>query len=146
MSGVLLILGFLATSAEAGEYRLLEIDRVDFEAQKLRPENRDPYSPQFTENWRERAAIKWDITILEYGYWRNNVHTETAGSGSTVKTVGWEWEAGVRLGKYADVFHYHHSRHIMEGEPEARFNEGKGNQFPVEDALGVRFHLYRKDK
>ena len=134
------------TIANAGEWRLLETDKVDLEYSQLNPHNRDPYAPNFTGKWRERGALKWDLSIARYRdwglFWNNNIHTETIDSGA-VKTVGWEWELGIQLGKYADLFHHHHSRHIMDEKPQIDAYNGKYNQFPVEDSLVLRIHLYR---
>ncbi len=138
----LLICWILSADAYAGEWRLLDIDRLDFTYSRLRPENRDPYYPEGTGRWRDRAALEWDIVLLEYGYWRNNLHTETLEPGGTVKTVGWEWEAGVEVGKWFDVFAHHHSRHVMEQDTEKRFDSH--NQFPVEDSYGIRVHILRR--
>lgn len=131
-----------SSSLVAAEFRLLELDSVDFEYQKLDPSNRDPYAPEFTGLWRERAALRWDLRIAKYMYWNNHVHTETYQPSGMVKTVGWEWETGFRLGDHADIFHYHHSRHVMEEDPENRFPSG--NAFPVENAVGIRVHLYKR--
>lgn len=127
-------------------YKLLDVDRLDVEYYKLNPDNRDPYAPQYTGKWRERAALKWDVSVLGLAYWRNNVHTETIDSGA-VKTVGWEWEAGFGLTKYLEVFHHHHSRHIMDESPHKQEIYGdKQNTFPVEDAIGIRIRFVHKNK
>jgi hypothetical protein len=137
------VVAFFATAAHAGEWKLLNVERLDLEYTKLEPSMRDPYVPQYTGSWRERAALRWRVSILGPIYWDNNVHTETLKSGE-VKTVGWEWEAGLRLNKYIDIFHHHHSRHVMEDVPEKRFRGG--NQFPVEDGYGIRFKFIPETK
>lgn len=142
LKSTLLTWGLTTPVCEASTYRLLDVDRVDLVASRLRPTNRDPYAPELTGVWGDRAALEWDLRLLEYGYWRNNVHTETAGKGGTVRTVGWEWEAGVEIGNYFDIFYHHHSRHIMEAPAEDRFDSH--NDFPVEDSVGLRIHLLRK--
>lgn len=141
---LLSILSSESRRASAAEYRLLDVDRLDFEYSRLQPENRDPLAPQYTGLWRERAALQWDLRLLEYGYWRNHIHTETVQPGGEVKTVGWEWETGVEVGKYLDVFYHHHSRHVMD-EPAPRTYDTT-NQFPVENSVGVRVHLLREKK
>lgn len=151
--GLLISLTLLSDIAWGGEgsdtlgqrprYRLLDVDRLDFTYQRLRPETRDPYAPEYTGQWRERAALEWDLRLFRYGYWRNNIHTETVNPSGVVKTVGWQWELGVELGKYLDLFTSHHSRHIMEeAAPEDRFDSS--NQFPVEDAYGIRLKLLHR--
>lgn len=134
-----------AEASSAREYRLLELDRLDFEYSQFDKSTRDPYVPEYTGAWRDRAALDWDLQLLEFGYWRNKVHTETAGEVGIVRTVGWKWEAGVEVGKYFDLFRAHHSRHVMEKEPTHKFDNAS-SQFPVEDSYGVRFHLYRRER
>ena len=145
----LLILFVLDSSCYAAEWRLLDAEKVDLEYSKLDPNNRDPYAPDFTGKWRERVALKFDLNLLrrgDYGFfWNNNAHTETIDTGA-VKTVGWEWELGLQLGKYASIFHHHHSRHIMDEGPQRDAYNGKSNQFPVEDSLVLRVHLLRKGR
>lgn len=142
----LLIIYLSSSSLQAREWRLLETEKVDLEYSQLNAYNRDPYAPDYTGRWRERVALKWDLSIVRYKdwgfFWDNNMHTETIDSGA-VKTVGWEWELGLQLGKYADLFHHHHSRHIMDEEPQRDAYNGKSNQFPVEDSLVLRVHLLR---
>lgn len=132
--------------AEGGNLRVLDVEKVDLEYSKLNPANRDPYAPDLTGKWRERVALKFDLNLARYNgyglFWDNNVHTETIDSGA-VKTVGWEWELGMSLGKYADIFHHHHSKHIMDEKPQRDAYNGKSNQFPVEDSLVIRVHLMR---
>lgn len=144
MKYVLIFLTLLiAEEAFSKEYRLLQADRLDVEYTRLDAKNRDPYAPQYTGLWRERAALKWDLSSYDTLYWRNNVHMETIANGGVPKTVGWEWEAGFKLFKDYEIFHHHHSRHIMEESPEPKRFEAVG-QFPVEDGYGIRFKFLTK--
>jgi hypothetical protein len=135
------LLSLLAPRAEAKELRLLDADRLDLEYARMVPETRDPYSPQHTGEWRDRIALEWDVTLLQWGYWNNWVHTETTSPSGRVTTVGWQFEAGFHLTDYFDLYRSHHSRHVMEEEAEHRFEDSHA-QFPVEDTYGIRFHLY----
>jgi hypothetical protein len=123
----------------------LKANALDLEYLRLKAKNRDPYAPEYTGQWREQIGLRWDISLLKYGFWNNRVHTETINPGGTVKTVGWQWELGIRLGNQVDIYHYHHSRHIMDQQAVGgdRFNDSY-NQFPVEDALGIRFKFLSK--
>lgn len=140
----LFVIVALSEEAYSREYRLLDVDKLDLEYTKLNSTNRDPYAPDYTGRWGERAALKFNLNVLHYLYWDNNIHTETIDTGQ-VKTVGWEWEAGVRIWKYFDVFHHHHSRHIMD-EPAQRDYKypDTRTQFPVEDGVGIRFKFITK--
>lgn len=128
--------------SEAGEWRLLEIDKMDLEYSKLNPSNRDPYAPEYTDRWKDRTSLKWNLEVLNRVlFWDNNVHMETVDTGQ-VKTLGWEFYAGAHLGKYLDFFHYHHSRHIEDEPPQQDYNyPDSSSKFPVEDSWGVRIHL-----
>lgn len=143
----LLLLSTVARSEGLSKrnYRLLEVDRLDIEYHKLNASNRDPYAPDYTGRWKERAALKWDISVLGLAYWRNNTHTETIDTGA-VKTVGWEWEAGVGITKYFELFHHHHSRHIMDEPAQRDYRYTDTNtQFPVEDSFGIRIRFIHKE-
>lgn len=137
----LLVTAALSNTGYSADFKLIDVDKLDLEYLRLNPNNRDPYAPEYTGRWKERAALKFNLNVLEYFYWDNNIHTETLDTG-IVKTVGWEWDAGIHLGKYLDVFHYHHSRHIMDEPAQRDYQYGKhgsSNQFPVEDGFGIRF-------
>lgn len=125
---------------------LIEADRVDFEYYKING-LRDPYAPQYDELWDYRAALRWDLTILKYGYMLNDTHTEGLKDGR-VKTVGWQWELGLHLTDNIDIFEFHHSRHIFDVNAKQRDGSdlpGKGKNFPVENSWGLRVTLYKKD-
>lgn len=129
------------TVSSIGYSDVLSVDKLDLEYKKLDPYNRDPFLPQYTGRWRDSAALFMDISVFNYGYWNNHVHQETVSPGS-VRSVGWEWEAGFRATGYLDIFTHHHSRHVLEEEPDERFRNTSG-QFPLENSYGIRIHLIR---
>lgn len=133
----LLIFECVANAADKKQYRLLDVEKMEFRAAHMDPQSRDPYVPQYTDRWRERASLQWRVSVLESLYWDNDVHTETIDVG-VVKTVGWHWELGLRINKYIAPFWEHHSRHVMDEKPDERFSGGR-HQFPVEDSYGIRF-------
>jgi hypothetical protein len=137
-----LLFALLTLSTPAYCWDFLETDELYIEYHRLNPGNRDPYAPQYTGKWRERANLVWDSTLVrkkQYRlFWNHQIHTETIDSGA-VKTVGWEWKSGISFGRYVDVFHYHHSRHIMDERVEHPYYGNKSNQFPVEDSFVLRF-------
>lgn len=135
--------------APASTFHVLDVDKVALRYQKF-DDNRDPYVPQWDERWAYRAGLEWNLTMLEWGYWRNDVHTEALETG-VVKTVGWQWELGIRLPfMRSEIFQQHHSRHIMDERPRERDGDvlpGRGTKFPVEQSYGIRVTLYeRKDR
>lgn len=134
----------LSSSIEASEFRLLDTDNLSLEYAQLSKHNRDPYLPQYTGRWKDRASILWDSTLVgkdKYSlYWKHNIHTETIDTGA-VKSVGWEWRLGVTLGSKLELLHHHHSRHVMDERVDNPVYQGKGNQFPVEDSFVLRFNF-----
>lgn len=124
------------------EWHLIDVDRLDLKYMKFR-DNRDPMTPQYTSDaYDYRAALQFDVSLLKYGTWENDVHMETLDSGE-VKTVGWHWIAGVRAGRYLDLIYEHHSRHVMDEDQQSR-QQDRNNKFPVEDSYGIRIHLLGK--
>jgi len=77
--------------------------------------------------------------------WDHHIHTETIDSGA-VKTVGWRWKAGFELGKHLEIYHNHHSKHIMDERVDNPAYGGKTNQFPVEDSFVVTVKFISKGK
>src|SRR5690349_5709266 len=133
MKSLLFFLIFVSTAAFSQQqtreskfsgYRLLDIEYFDVKYQEFQ-HNRDPYAPEYDGRWAYRASANFRLNLFESFYWDNNVHTEAIQSG-TVKTVGWHWEAGLRISESIDIFHEHHSRHVME---EDRPTRGGGNVF-----------------
>jgi hypothetical protein len=119
-------------------FRILDLEKFDIKYAEFKPYSRDPYAPQYTGYWKDRAAIEWRINLLKAIYWDNNMHLETIDA-KTVKTVGWHWELGLRIHKRLQIFHEHHSRHILDETPAEIYPTR--NQFPVEDSFGIRIKL-----
>jgi hypothetical protein len=122
----------LSVSAQASEYRLLDLDSFDFRAAKFTG-NRDPITPDIpVDGYRGRLATQFQVRLFEVGYWKNYVHTE--GTDAKVETVGWQWEIGVRISKQLSTYWEHHSRHRMDAETPGKF--------PVEDSFGFALRVY----
>jgi hypothetical protein len=131
--------------APAASYCLLCVDSIDLRYQKFKEGRRDPYAPGWDSEWDYRAGLEWNLQLLRWGFWENDVHTEALESG-IVKTVGWHWRLGIRLPfMRSEIFHEHHSRHVMDEGPRER-DGGRipANRFPVEDSIGLRMNLYRR--
>lgn len=108
--------------------------------------SRDPLAPQYTGSWESRAALGFRFNILGSLYWDNYVHMEAT---SVPKTVGWHWMLGLRVHPSVDLFHEHHSRHLMdEMSTTNQSYDGRigRNNFPVEDSYGIRFNIYTGTK
>jgi hypothetical protein len=145
---ICLLLVSLCSTSYGANYSLLETEYLALEYAQFDKNARDPYAPQYTGRWKDRATLLWDSNLLRVGkykfMWNHNIHTETIDTGA-VKTVGWEWRLGFGLGRYIDVFHHHHSKHIMDERVDNPAYEGKGNQFPVEDSIVIRFKFIDKE-
>ena len=140
---VVFLIGLCSTAradsySPASQWKLIDTEKLELQYSRMDPMSRDPYAPQYTGRWQERASLQWRVSILKFLYWDNDCHTETIDTGQ-VKTVGWHWEAGARINKYFTLFQEHHSRHIMDEPPETAYF--KHNQFPVENSYGIRFKL-----
>ena len=120
-------------------FHIMDLEKFNITYSQFQPFSRDPYAPNYTGYWHERASVEWRINVLKAIYWDNNMHLETIDA-KTVKTVGWHWELGLRLHKKLMIFHEHHSRHILDEGPQHAPYTGR-NQFPVEDSFGIRIKL-----
>lgn len=121
------------------QYRLLSIEDFNISYAQF-DHQRDPYLPHYDGQWAYRARADFNVAIMHTLYWHNSVHTEALKSGP-VKTVGWHWILGLRLNKYMDLFHEHHSRHVMDEDPPVRYDGDTTGVFPVEDSYGLKFKI-----
>jgi hypothetical protein len=141
-----MFLVLLSTTAQA-QYRLLDVDHLDMEVAKFGC-NRDPIVPEIECNdWRGRVSLNADLRLMEYAYFKNEIHGE--GTDAAFKTMGWHFELGLRLSKYIDVFYEHHSRHALDqGNATHISYDGRYSikKFPVEDSYGLRFTFYESKR
>lgn len=135
----ILALMLLASPAYArGNYSLFEVEKLDIKHSRMAAESRDPYAPWHTGSWYTKSELEWRINMLGPIYWDNNMHMEMIDP-TTVKTVGWRYELGIRIFRSLSIYWGHHSRHILD-EPGAENYVGPV-QFPVEDTLGIRVKI-----
>ena len=116
----------------------LRVDVLSLEAYRI-THKRDPFfSDRTHEDWLFGAALNWDLMLIRYRtvglYWENRLYLDVD---NQVRHVGWEWDLGIQLGRYFDLFYQHHSRHALD---EQR------NGFPFENRFGVRLNLIRRDR
>jgi hypothetical protein len=110
--------------------------------------NREMQTPEIEcADYYGRVAADFDVSILKYGFWRNEVHGE--GTKAKFMTIGWRWEMGIALGK-VELLWEHHSRHTMDQEQPyywntniQSFNQAK---YPVEDSYGIRINFYQRER
>lgn len=130
---ILLILAARETSA--AELHLLEVEKLDLQYIKLDPNNRVSYAPSYTGDWGAETSLEWDVALYHYLFWQNNIHTSSIGDNGPVKTVGWEWTAGIRVIPQLDIIAYHHSQHVLDEQPQTT------QKYPVENGYGFRVHF-----
>lgn len=128
----------LASNIQAAEY--IKLKEFSLQTGRL-DDNRDPYFKLVDhEQWKGFVANNFNLDLVRADgwslYWHNQVHTE--GTESQLRSVGWRWEAGVNLGDKLEIFHEHHSRHLMDVTGETRF--------PLYNAYGIKIIMYREDK
>jgi hypothetical protein len=114
--------------------KLLDVDRASYEYSKI-ADQRDFFYTEDQESFKYRMAFLLDFSIMKYLYWKNDVHMMA--TDSQVRAVGWEFEQGGRLGKYGEVFYYHHSQHVLERDRHTR-------QYPLENRYGFRINFIQK--
>lgn len=139
------LLIFLCISSTAVARPLLDLEEVYMTGAKMGAPSRDPMAPQYTGEWENRAALGFRFNLLGAMYWDNYVHMEAT---TVPKTVGWHWVLGVRLHPAVDIFHEHHSRHLLDEKSPTNYiyeNPNRTN-FPVEDSYGLRFNIYTGTK
>lgn len=86
----------------------------------------------------KEVSVHLDTTLLSYAYWNNIIHTGTDASPTEAgqfRTVGWQFDLGLRVADWLDVQYEHHSQHILDWQGPMHF--------PVEDSIGVNIYLYR---
>lgn len=135
----LAILGFVALSAKC--VPAAELDRLAIEYGRYHPSARIPEMPGYKA--KEGLAVLFDLSIVGPLYWRNRVHGLT--DPGQYRLVGWQFELGAdpffwrdSLRGHLEFFYAHHSQHLLEGaHPWIKF--------PVNDQLGLRWTLYKRD-
>lgn len=123
----------------AKEWKLVQLERAEVTgAQYLG--NRDAQTPKYSAAAYDKYAdAKLDWNHLGILFMENRIHLATLKTGE-VKTVGWEWTAGLQLHPQLAAVYMHHSQHILD-EP-SQVNRPETNKFPVYDMWGLRMTIY----
>lgn len=141
----LLFMLLLTSSAHAKDY-YLGLDKFSISINKFTG-NRTPELPQIDINdWAYRVETDFDVTILNFLFWRNNIHGEA--TESKFQTMGWQYEMGFSVKNAFEIFWKHHSRHTLDIENptwvNTKTNETFKTKFPVEDSIVVRLIFFEK--
>ena len=156
MKKLLIILGLLTTPSYSQEFRLLDLDYLGLEyithvnyrdSYFLEYETLDRQCVKSTECFKYGANALFDITLVQLPYqlqqvpfslfWRNDVKMDA--TNKQVRQVGWLWEIGIPIGKHVELFHRHHSRHVLE-------NTNSQFGFPLRDEYVVKLNIYKRSK
>jgi hypothetical protein len=145
MRAMLFLLTVFSGIAKGESY--LDLDRFSMKLMRFNC-NREMMTPQIDcFSYRDRVSADFDINILNYGFWRNQIHGE--GTEAKFMTVGWHFEMGVKFDQF-ELFHEHHSRHTLDQAQPMFYDEKtdslKSYHFPVEDSIGIRIIFYEKAK
>lgn len=104
--------------------------------------SRDAQAPEYTGKWKHKVSLGLKFNTLESLYMDNRFHMETAAG--QIRTVGWHWILGLRIHPSIDLFHEHHSRHVLDQESQSAklYDKQTSRNFPVEDSYGIRLNIY----
>ena len=127
---------FLSCTARAESFRILEADEISIDYLKI-ADYRHGYYVDDMERFNHGANFNLNLRLCKYAFVENRLHF--LGTESQIRAVGWEYRAGFDIGKYLQVFHYHHSQHILEREAA-----NEGYRFPLENMYGVRLFFHRR--
>lgn len=141
---IMALLLMLLSSEAAGQWRLLEADRIALDTWKIE-NNRNMYFPYNQpgdggEEWVMGAAFEIDLNIVAYEewslYWNNRpfMNTTTA----QVREAGWQWEAGIDFSKCAQIYWHHLSDHVLDAEVPGKF--------PLHNFYGMRVSFYDRER
>lgn len=138
----LLLTLLMSLSAQADDFRFVELQKVDIQYRHYFPGGRhylitDNGLPD--RHLDKGVSIEANTNILRYFYWNNLVHSltdKTSEGRGQFRAVGWLFTLGVRALPFLSVEYFHHSQHILDTSQE--------RGFPVEDAVNFNIHLYDK--
>jgi hypothetical protein len=159
---IVLAIGMGVLCSRRGEaqegYRLLSADRVGVEYRQ-HVNYRDPYFAEYEtiggnctgvradgtpsqECMQFGATAIVDVTLLQLPsltrfFWRNNFEMDS--TNRQVRYAGWQWELGLTLIPKVQLFHRHHSRHVLEKETPANVN-----RFPLRDEYVISVDFYKR--
>lgn len=140
----LLLFALIAQPCAAGDWRLLEPDRLQIEVWGIE-DHRDMYFPYNKpgsggEEWVGGAAFEIDLNFVAYKkwawYWRNRPFMNT--TNRQVREAGWEWESGISYDKCAEVYWYHLSDHVLDADVPGKY--------PLHNFYGVRVTFFDKER
>ena len=146
---VALTLSSHAMAWEPVTLRELYLTHKTFKAGSRIPEGVDGSNLADTREIGQEVDLDFNVDFLDdYFFWNNHVWStidrwEKTGKMGVFRNVGWNWRIGFRPCDYLEVGYWHFSKHMLDANYSKAINDGK---FPVEDALEIRFWLYKDGK
>lgn len=135
----LLSVTLLATSVQASELRLLDVDEVSVDTWKTIA-RRDPYQPEYTDRWTSGTQFNLGLRMLEIFRWDNHFHMDS--TGSQLRNAGWQFQVTMDYFSRIEPFYYHHSQHALDTTGTDDPNSSR--DFPLIDRVGLTFHFLRR--
>jgi len=141
---LLWLLLLVSGAAHAEELHLLSLDTFALEDYKI-IDNRDPYfpyanAPSDQEHWSQGIAALMNIDVVNYGiysmYWRGRVFGNS--TDQQFRETGLQYEMGLEVKNYVNVYWQHESDHILDAAADSRF--------PLRNYLGVRVTFYDRNR
>lgn len=137
------ILAMTATSAAAGDWRILRPTDIYVDAYKY--ENLDdPYISPIDKDITYGGLFNVSFDFVKYRgyglYMKNQLHFDESGRDGRIKRGGWQYELGAVVwvnhkgNAKVELFKDHHSQHIFE--------DTRPEHFPVQDRYGLRLQIY----
>jgi hypothetical protein len=131
---VVLILVFFTQITQA------RVKELSLEARRIKS-LRHPYYPNKSD-WYGYMGLNWDYYFnisKNIEFFHNNT-TFYYGDKSQVRSIGWEYELGIKIHR-VEIFWHHLSEHAADSNKDDIGHEGK---FPLEDSLTFRINLMNK--
>ena len=135
MKYLLLFLLLLPLTANATDYKILELDSLYVDYKNFAQSTRDPLFYASTK--KESLSLNMNTNLIDFIYLDSRVHGET--NYAKYELVGLEIRLGARITRSLEVGYQHHSQHLLDDRYPYM-------GFPVEDSFNVRLYLYGNSK
>jgi hypothetical protein len=141
---LLALLGSLLFSSPADAYtpskelKLLDVDHVSFDWWNTL-DRRDPYQPEFTDQWTNGAQFNLNIRALNYFLWTNEIHMDSVGQ--QLRNAGWKYRIAMDAFPVQPFFE-HSSAHALD--TAGRDTAWTPNEYPVVNKYGIRITFLDK--
>lgn len=132
------LLALLLAASNAQAYTLLSVDRLDFEAYRVRDFRDSYYLLNEHEYWKYGTAVVFNLNLVHTEdfqlYFNNRVYGES--TNVQYRRIGWTHEFGSRLGDRVELYYQHNSEHLLE-------RANVDTKFKFSNTYGFRLHFVR---